>query len=125
MKKIKKRFLIIAELHQESDDINEDIVLEKHKLFRYGVSEKQVISRLRYSEGWKDHDNSTGSVAFKWYFNLIEVDKDGKPVKKAEQLSLFDLGLKLDENEEEKKEEKHSGRYEEKHSGRYEWKGDK
>lgn len=92
-KKQEKLYLVHAELHRLSD-VYGDQVIESHDLERIGVSEKQVISRLRYTMDWYDADNYDGSVSFEWRFTLnVKVpDSDpGDPV--YEQISLFDDNL--------------------------------
>ena len=77
-----KKWKVHVELVAYSD-CYEPEVIESHDLSRWGVSEKQVIARLRHTYGWKDHDNETSSVAYKWEFTLTEI----KPT--YEQMRLF------------------------------------
>lgn len=97
MKKEKKKFYVIARLHRLSDYDNPmDQVIERREYYRWGVSEKQVISRLKHTEGLKSDDNYYGSVCYEWRFEVVEVDPEtDKPKTGYEQLSLFDM---IDEN---------------------------
>ena len=79
-----KKYSIHVELVKYSD-LCEPEVLETHDLTRWGVSEKQVIARLRHSYGWYDHDNETGSVAYNWEFTLTQEEPP-----KYKQMSIFD-----------------------------------
>ena len=92
-KKPEKLYLVHAELHRISD-VYGDQLIESHDLERIGVSEKQVISRLRYTMNWYDTDNYDGSVSFEWRFKLTvkvyDYDEDDTNYK---QLSLFDNNL--------------------------------
>ena len=68
-KKPEKLYSVHAELHRISD-VYGDQLIESHDLERIGVSEKQVISRLRYTMNWYDTDSYDGSVSFEWRFIL-------------------------------------------------------
>ena len=85
MAKKQKHYKVHVEL-REISDYNERVI-ETHDLERYGVSEAQVISRIRHSYKWYDHDNYTGSVEYVYKFTLTEIVNPGEGV---EQLSLFD-----------------------------------
>ena len=92
-KKSEKLYLIHAELHRMSDVYGEQII-ETHELERTGVSEKQVIARLRYTLDWYDTDNWDGSVSYQWKFKLTVKTPDDKNDDEYEQLKLFDDNLK-------------------------------
>ena len=93
MKKELKKYRIIARLHRLSDyDDPMDRVIERREYYRCGVSEKQVISRLKRTENLKSHDNYYGSVCYEWRFEITEVDPNtDKPKSGYEQLSLFNM----------------------------------
>ena len=92
-KKPEKLYLVHAELHRISD-VYGDQLIESHDLERIGVSEKQVISRLRYTMGWYDTDNSDGSVSFEWRFSLNVKIPDSDPGDLIyKQIRLFDDDL--------------------------------
>lgn len=93
MKKEPKKYKIIARLHRLSDyDDPMDQVVKIKEYYRWGVSEKQVISRLKRTEGLKSDSDSCGSVCYEWRFELIEVDPITNQQKSGyEQLSLFDM----------------------------------
>ena len=87
MAKQQKHYKVHVELHELSD--YGERVIETHDLERYGVSEAQVISRIRHSYKWYDHDNYTGSVEYRYTFKLERLDAiEGEQV---EQLNLFDF----------------------------------
>ena len=92
-KKSKNLYLVHAELHGISD-VYGDQIIEQHDLERKGVSQEQVISRLRWTLGWWDSDDNYGSTAFVWRFKLTvkiyNCDEDDSNYK---QLSLFDDNL--------------------------------
>ena len=91
MKKEQKKYLVIATLHRLSD-CNPDQVIGKKEYYRYGVSEKQVIARLKRIEDLKSFDNDDGSVSYEWRLEVKEIDpKTGKPKSGYEQLNLFDI----------------------------------
>lgn len=77
-KKPEKVYLVHAELHRLSD-IYGDQIIEQHDLERTGVSEEQVISRLRQMLGWHDSEWKCESVAFKWKFKLTVKIPDSDP----------------------------------------------
>lgn len=79
------KYLVHAELHEISD-IYDDRVIEIHEIERTGVSEKQVISRVRWTYKWYDYDNFDGSRFYEWRFKLTLLDLDGT---NCEQLKLF------------------------------------
>ena len=92
-KKPEKLYLVHAELHRISD-VYGDQIIEQHDLERKGVSQEQVISRLRWTLGWWDSDDDYGSTSFVWRFKLTvkvyDCDEDDSNYK---QLSLFDDNL--------------------------------
>lgn len=87
MKKEIKKWKIVAELHRLSD-YQEEKITETRTYYRTGVSDKQVISQIRYTEKLYDYDNNTGSVAYKWVIKAEEENDNRIP----RQLKL-DLGL--------------------------------
>ena len=94
MKKELKKYRIIAKLHRLSDyDDPMDQVIEKREYYRSGVSEKQVISRLKREEHLYSYDNEYGSVAYEWKFQALVIGVDHKADKQecGEQLRLFDM----------------------------------
>ena len=71
-----------------------DQVIDQRKYYRSGVSEKQVISRLKREENLKSYDNEYGSVAYEWRFQAQVIEDTYKSDKKecfGEQLRLFDM----------------------------------
>ena len=92
-KKPEKLYLVHAELHRISD-VYGDQLIESHDLERIGVSEKQVISRLRYTMGWYDTDNYDGSVSFEWRFLLnVKIPDSDQGDLIYKQIRLFDDDL--------------------------------
>ena len=92
-KKSKNLYLVHAELHRISD-VYGDQLIESHDLERIGVSEKQVISRLRYTMNWYDTDSYDGSVSFEWRFTLnVKVPDSDSGDLIYKQISLFDDNL--------------------------------
>ena len=95
MKKETKRYLVIAKLHRLSDyDDPMDQVIEKREYYRSGVSEEQVISRLKHEEHLYSYDNERGSVAYEWKFQALVMGVDHKADKQecmGEQLRLFNM----------------------------------
>ena len=92
-KKPEKLYSVHAELHRLSD-VYGDQLIESHDLERIGVSEKQVISRLRYTMNWYDTDSYDGSVSFEWRFTLnVKVPDSDSGDLIYKQISLFDDNL--------------------------------
>lgn len=80
-----KKWKVHVELVAYSD-YYEPRIIDSYDLSRWGVSEKQVIARLRHTYDWKDYDNATGSISYKWEFKLTEETR----IKTTyEQLKLF------------------------------------
>lgn len=67
-----RKWRIKMELHELSD-MYDDLVIDSEELVRWGVSEKQVVARLRHEFNWYDHDNSTGSIAYEYRFTLTDI----------------------------------------------------
>lgn len=93
MKKETKRYLVIAKLHRLSDyDDPMDQVIEKREYYRSGVSEEQVISRLKREEHLYSYDNERGSVAYEWKFQALVMGSHKADKQECgEQLRLFDM----------------------------------
>lgn len=73
MKKENKRYHIIAKLHKYTDYYPEDEVVRTEQYYRMGVSESQVVARLKRTEGLKDYDSPLGNEAYRWTFLIEDV----------------------------------------------------
>lgn len=93
MKKEMKKYWIVATLHRLSDyDDPSDQIIESRGYYRWGVSEKQIVSRLKHTEGLECANNRCGSVFYEWRFELTEIDPNtNKPKNGYEQINIFDM----------------------------------
>lgn len=88
MKKVKDRKMNQYEIKVRKTYVTEfDVyVAWERTYYRFGKSEKQVISRLRHDFDYRDHDNNYGSESVVYEFDVKEI-----PTIKPdfEQLKLF------------------------------------
>lgn len=79
MKKENKlwRVFILREASSDFDIERKYINRNMKPIYRYGVSEKQVESRLRRSYGLKDHDENNGEVSVKYIFDITDAKPNG------------------------------------------------
>lgn len=82
---MKNKFWQIIITRVTSNDVEGERRESYPKLYRHGVSERQVEARLRHTEGMYDYDNYDSSVSVRYEFNITEV----VPEHGYEQLSLF------------------------------------
>lgn len=79
MKKEQKLWRVFIIKKEQSEDGAKQYYMNKNMkpIYRHGVSEKQVESRLRRYFGLRDHDENNGQTSISYTFDITDAKPNG------------------------------------------------